>query len=190
MQTKPLIQCADAKGIMIKLMLCMIAVLSLTMFIPQKVEAGGGCNNCTCSPGDLGRHEWSRDNDYTFACSNNGACEVNCGGHRYDKGPGTDNDWDAGWDWTYDEPLDYYHDYREESCNRVIYHRMRLHYKCSICGQIIGWDIDEEIKWDEHNLQGMEDYRPDAADPCKWVKHGEVWCTVCGGRFKVNEFAF
>lgn len=35
MQIKPLINCADTKGIMIKLMLCVIAVLSLTMFIPQ-----------------------------------------------------------------------------------------------------------------------------------------------------------
>lgn len=40
MQTKPLIHCADAKGIMIKIMLCVIAVLSLAMFIPQEVEAG------------------------------------------------------------------------------------------------------------------------------------------------------
>ena len=39
MQTKPLIHCAETKGIMIKLMLCVIAVLSLTMFIPQEVEA-------------------------------------------------------------------------------------------------------------------------------------------------------
>lgn len=40
MQTKPLIHCADAKGIMIKLMLCVIAVLSLVMFIPQEIEDG------------------------------------------------------------------------------------------------------------------------------------------------------
>ena len=63
MQTKPLIHCADNKGIIIKLMLCVIAVLSLTMFIPQEVEAGGDCTNCTCAPDSPGRHPASGDWD-------------------------------------------------------------------------------------------------------------------------------
>ena len=68
MQTKPLIHCADNKGIMIKLMLCVIAVLSLTMFIPQEVEAGGDCTNCTCAPDSPGRHPASGDWDATNEC--------------------------------------------------------------------------------------------------------------------------
>lgn len=93
MQTKPLIHCADYKGIMIKLMLCVIAVLSLVMFIPQEVEAGN-CPNCTCDPGAPGRAEWSFDNDYSWACASRDwgdACETNCGGHEYPQGPGTVN---------------------------------------------------------------------------------------------------
>ena len=57
MQTKPF------KGITIKLLLCVIAVLSLTMFIPQEVEAGGDCTNCTCAPDSPGRLPASGDWD-------------------------------------------------------------------------------------------------------------------------------
>lgn len=182
MQTKPLIHCADAKGIMIKLMLCVVAVLSLTMFIPQEVEAGP-CHDCTCDPGAPGRSPYSGDEDYNWACSNNGKCEVYCGGHRYDKGPGKDNGWDAGWDWTYDEPLDYYHDEDSFFCSHWRYHRIRLHYKCSICGQIIGWDIDVKEEWHEPVLETVLFRNP--KDPCQ-----VMWMSSCKFCKKIEDGGF
>ena len=180
MQTKPLIHCADAKGIMIKLMLCVIAVLSLTMFIPQEVEAGS-CDHCTCDPnGDYAEDRaWWSEGDYSWACGSReegDACEFNCGGHEYPEGGVNNIPSPYGWvaiyeEWDYDKNFLCYHSR---------WKHLKIYSKCSLCGQLIG--KEEEIRlseWYEHDLDERHNWVRDIKDPCKVLDVVEIYCRVC-----------
>lgn len=183
MQTKPLIHCADNKGIMIKLMLCVIAVLSLAMFIPTEAYAYGDCTNCTCAPGSPGRHPASGDWDARNEC-HGGQCEHFCGGHDY---PEWLNPIDTPWG-----PAAV-HDYNEwvESfaCHRVKYAHAHTESYCSRCDKVIvvddTWIIDE---WDEHDLDESHEWVRDIKDPCKIIDVHKVWCKLCGATITEENF--
>ena len=181
MQTKPLIHCASTKGIMIKLMLCVIAVLSLTMFIPQEVEA---CSDCTCAPGAEGRAWFSFDGDFTWACSSTAdgdSCEINCGGHSY---PDYLNPIETPYgNACYYEP-DSWVDPFDFLCYHEITHRVTILRRCEYCQQVIGDTYEERIKWNDHiPVSHDEPFIRDASDPCKVLNHHTEECSLCHQQF-------
>ena len=189
MQTKPLIHCADTKGIMIKLMLCVIAVLSLTMFIPQEVEAS--CDHCTCDPN--GEYAWDRapwsEGDYSWACASTewgDSCEYNCHGHDYEGGANnipTMFGWACEWEYKDDIYID---DPNNPTCHHLRLGHLYIKSICNICGQpqegTWDWVIED---WEDH-IQQTALFR-DPNDPCqirylnsctkcgKWLETG-LWC--------------
>ena len=170
------------KRILVKYLLCLSFIIGITLFASDEAYAWGQCTDCTCAPGAPGRNMWSGDIDFRGNCDSfSEPCEVECGGHHYDEGPGTWNDIPTfiGWYcWQTDEDI-----WEVNGCHVRCTHKTGLARHCSWCQQdvwIYGYTVTYDGYW--HNWQHHDDWFRHPWDPCQVWDHYYDECTNCHAR--------
>ncbi len=172
------------KRILVKSLLCLSFIIGITLFASDEAYAWGQCTDCTCAPGAPGRNIWSGDIDFRGNCDSfSEPCEVECGGHHYDEGPGTWNDiptfigwycWQTDWD-----------EWHSNGCHVWCEHWTGLARHCSWCQQdvwIYGHSVTYDAYWHDITSADTDEWYRHPWDPCQvWNKHNHLeYCKKCG----------
>ena len=173
------------KKILVKSLLCLSLVMGITIFVSDEAYAYGDCTpHCTCAPGEWGRSPSSGWIDYRDRCDTYNPCEVNCDGHVYGEGPGTENCvWSPyGWCVYYNEWDDNFFDF---FCYHKKTHHIAFYKECAKCPQWVGETWSYDVEWRTHDSSGYASGadNPYEAEPCKYRQRywNFNYCSQCQG---------